>query len=59
MTGLSRLVVIIDLIEKHMGEKKNEIFRTNSALFFTLHDFYDIILIYVANDYYQVYIHIR
>lgn len=60
MIGLSRLVVIIDLIEKHMGEKKkNEIFRTNSALFFTLHDFYDIILIYVANDYYQVYIHIR
>lgn len=41
---------------KKKKKEKNKIFRTNSTLFFTLHDVYDIILIYVANDYYQVYI---
>lgn len=56
-------LIIIDFTEKHMGgggrEGRNEMFRTNFTLFFILHDVYDIILIYVANDYYQIYIHIR
>lgn len=41
------------------GGGKNEMFKTNFTLFFILHDVYDNILIYVANDYYQIYIHIR
>lgn len=55
-------LIIIDFTEKHMGVGgggRNEMFKTNFTLFFILHDVYDIILIYVANDYYQIYIHIR
>lgn len=42
-----------------MGKKKKKKktkYSEQILLFFTLHDVYDIILIYVANDYYQVYI---